>query len=94
VSSHLIAPSLSPRPFAYVDGRLQCSGVDVTALAEEFGTPLYVYSGDGIRERVGMLQDAFGTARTAGFDHTICYAVKANSSLAILRMLIRHRFGW
>ena len=78
----LIAHSLSPRPFAYADGRLHCSGVDLTALAEEFGTPLYVYSGDGIRERVGMLQGAFGAV-----EHTVCYAVKANSSLAILKML-------
>jgi len=78
----LIAHSLSPRPFAYADGRLHCSGVDLTALAEEFGTPLYVYSGDGIRERVGMLQSAFSAV-----EHTICYAVKANSSLAILKML-------
>jgi len=72
----------SPRPFVYEGDRLVCSGVDVTALAEEFGTPLYVYSGDGIRERVGMLQGAFGAV-----EHTVCYAVKANSSLAILKML-------
>jgi diaminopimelate decarboxylase len=51
-------------------------------LAEEFGTPLYVYSADAVRERVGMLQGSF-----AGADTTVCYAVKANSSLAILNML-------
>lgn len=80
--SFSLAPSLSPRPFAYADGRLQVSGVDVSALAEEFGTPLYVYSADNIRERVAMLQRGF-----AGVDHMVCYAVKANSSLAILKML-------
>ncbi len=56
--------------------------MDLTALAEEFGTPLYVYSADAIRERVGMLQREF-----AGTPHTLCYAVKANSSLAILKVL-------
>jgi diaminopimelate decarboxylase len=82
VSSFEIVPSLSPRPFAYVDARLQCSGVDLTALAEEFGTPLYVYSAEAIAERVGML-----AGELAGLDHTVCYAVKANSSLAILKLL-------
>jgi diaminopimelate decarboxylase len=59
-----------------------CSGVDLTALAEQFGTPLYVYSADAIRERLGMLE-----GELAGLEHTVCYAVKANSSLAILKML-------
>jgi diaminopimelate decarboxylase len=73
---------LSPRPFAYAGDRLQCSGVDLTALAEQFGTPLYVYSADGIRERVALLQNSF-----VAVEHTLCYAVKANSSLAIMKML-------
>jgi diaminopimelate decarboxylase len=66
----------------YANDRLLCSGVDLSALAEEFGTPLYVYSADAIRERLGMLE-----GELAGLDHTVCYAVKANSSLAILKML-------
>jgi diaminopimelate decarboxylase len=73
---------LNPRPFSYVNDRLMCSGVDVSALAEQYGTPLYVYSADGIRERLGMLE-----GELAGLEHTVCYAVKANSSLAILKML-------
>jgi diaminopimelate decarboxylase len=73
---------LNPRPFSYVHDRLMCSGVDLTALAEQFGTPLYVYSADAIRERLGMLE-----GELAGLEHTVCYAVKANSSLAILKML-------
>jgi diaminopimelate decarboxylase len=72
----------SPRPFLYVDHRLTCSGADLTELAEQFGTPLYVYSADAIRERVEMLQREF-----APIAHTLCYAVKANSSLAILKLL-------
>jgi diaminopimelate decarboxylase len=72
----------SPRPFTYVEDRLECSGADLTALAEEFGTPLYVYSADAIAGRARLLQ-----GELAAVPHTICYAVKANSSLAILKML-------
>jgi diaminopimelate decarboxylase len=75
-------PSPSPRPFTYVNARLTCSAADLTELAERFGTPLYVYSADAIRERVAMLQTEF-----AALPHTLCYAVKANSSLAILKLL-------
>jgi len=70
------------RPFVYESERLVCGGVDVAGLAEEFGTPLYVYSGDQIAERAKMLQAAF-----AGMEHTVCYAVKANPSLAVLKLL-------
>jgi len=66
----------------YEEEQLTCAGVGLAELAEEFGTPLYVYSADAVRERVGMLQGSF-----AGSDTTVCYAVKANSSLAILKML-------
>jgi diaminopimelate decarboxylase len=77
-----IRPDSSPRPFTYANARLACSGADLTELAESFGTPLYVYSADAIRERVRMLQTEF-----AAVPNTLCYAVKANSSLAILKML-------
>ena len=59
------------------------------ALAKRFGTPLYVYSADQISERLGMFQKAL-----AGRDHLICYAVKANSSLAILKMLAKRGAGF
>jgi diaminopimelate decarboxylase len=74
--------STSPRPFVYVHNRLTCSGADLTELAETYGTPLYVYSADAIRERLGMLQAEF-----AAVPNTLCYAVKANPSLAILKLL-------
>ena len=48
----------------------------------QHGTPLYVYSAEQIRHRFGLFQQAF-----AGRPFTVCYAVKANSALAILRML-------
>jgi diaminopimelate decarboxylase len=61
---------------------LCCDGVSLETLAEEYGTPLYVYSAEQIRYRFGLFQQAL-----AGRDATVCYAVKANSSLAILRLL-------
>ena len=75
-------PSPSPRPFAYANQRLACSGADLTDLADRFGTPLYVYSAASIRDRVAMLQAEFSAV-----PNTLCYAVKANSSLAILKLL-------
>jgi diaminopimelate decarboxylase len=78
----VIKTSTSPRPFVYENDRLACSGVDMTELASEFGTPLYVYSADAVGERVAMLQEAFASLPT-----TLCYAVKANSSLALMKML-------
>jgi len=73
---------VGPRPFHYSGRELYCDGVSLKALAEEFGTPLYVYSAQQIRHRFGLFQQAL-----AGRDATACYAVKANSSLAILRLL-------
>ena len=72
----------APRPLAYRHHELEISGTPLTALAEQFGTPLYVYSADDIHNRAAMLAEAFTTT-----DHTLCYAVKANSSLALLRLL-------
>ena len=72
----------APRPFRYVESRLCCGDVELSELAERFGTPLYVYSADDVRERAEMLEREF-----AGVEHTVCYAVKANSALAILRLL-------
>jgi len=73
------------RPFHYRNRTLCCDGVPLDALAEEYGTPLYVYSAGQIRERFGLFQAAFGGDPARPF--TLCYAVKANSALAILRML-------
>ena len=51
-------------------------------LAEKFGTPLYVYSAEAVRERVGMF-----LRELADVCHTVCYAVKANSNLSLLKLL-------
>jgi diaminopimelate decarboxylase len=78
----IAAPQQNPRPFVYRNRTLHCDGADLTALAGKYGTPLYVYSATQITERFQLFQQAF-----ANRPHTICYAVKANSSLAILRLL-------
>jgi diaminopimelate decarboxylase len=70
------------RPFPRVDGVLHCGEVPAEALAERFGTPLYVYDMAWIRDRVRAFQSAFG-----GLDHLIAYSVKANGNLSVLRAL-------
>jgi diaminopimelate decarboxylase len=77
------------RPFAYRNRTLHCDGISLSNLAEEHGTPLYVYSAQQISYRFQLFQSAF-----AQRPHTICYAVKANSSLAILRLLATQGAGF
>jgi diaminopimelate decarboxylase len=71
--------------------RLQIAGQDAAALAERFGTPLYVYGKDRILERYARLDDAF--ARRSVRPARICYAMKANAHRGILRLL-RRRGAW
>jgi diaminopimelate decarboxylase len=68
--------------FHYRDGRLHCEDVDLALVAEKFGTPLYVYSAGTILDHYTRLDAAL-----APLDHLICYAVKANSNRAILKLL-------
>ena len=79
-SSESVFPA--PRPLAYRKGVLAISGVDLEDLAAPFGTPLYVYSADDLRARAAMFAREF-----AAVTHRVCYAVKANSSLALLKLL-------
>ena len=65
-----------------VGSALQCDEVALERLAERFGTPLYVYSALTVRERMASFEHAFRKV-----PHTVCYSVKANSSLGILRLL-------
>jgi diaminopimelate decarboxylase len=80
--------SIEERPpaFTYRNGHsgrtLCCDEVEVERLARRFGTPLYVYSANAIRARVAAFARAFEKQ-----SHTICYSVKANSNLAVLRLL-------
>ncbi len=79
------------RPFSYPlpDASLHCGAVSLESLARKFGTPLYVYSADQIIQRLHLFQSAFATR-----DHLVCYAVKANSALAILKLLASHGAGF
>ena len=68
---------------------LQCDRIALSVLAQKFATPLYVYSAAAIRRRYREFDRAF-----RGFPHTVCYSVKANSNLAILRLLARLGCGF
>jgi diaminopimelate decarboxylase len=68
--------------FHYRHGKLFCEDVDLARVAEEFGTPTYVYSAGTILDHYARLDAAL-----APVDHLICYAVKANSNRAILKLL-------
>ena len=75
--------------FHYQQGQLCCEGVDLAELARTHGTPLYVYSARTIVDHFRRLDAAL-----SGLDHLICYAVKANSNLAVLDLLARERSGF
>jgi len=72
-----------------LDGRLHLEGVALDTLAERFGTPLYVYSRQALESAYQAYVQAF-----AETPHLICYAVKANSSLAILNLFARLGAGF
>jgi diaminopimelate decarboxylase len=88
-----LTPILDPssRPFHHPQpGRaLHCGKVSLEALARQYGTPLYVYSADQIVERLVLFQQALSRR-----DYLVCYAVKANSALAILKLLADHGAGF
>jgi len=68
--------------FRYVGNRLFCEGVSVESLARKFGTPLYIYSQ---RTLAGHFQKL--DAAMAPVEHLICFALKSNSNLSVLRAL-------
>jgi diaminopimelate decarboxylase len=72
-----------------IDGRLHLEDVALDTLAERFGTPLYAYSRRALESAYQAYADAF-----AETPHLICYAVKANSSLAILNLFARLGAGF
>ncbi|HEY0370007.1 MAG TPA: hypothetical protein VGC85_10440, partial [Chthoniobacterales bacterium] len=75
--------------FQYRNGRLHCEDADLEQVAERFGTPLYVYSASTILDHFRRLNDSLGQ-----LEHLICYAVKANSNGAILRLLAEEGAGF
>jgi diaminopimelate decarboxylase len=74
--------------FAYRGEALSCEEVPIAAIAREVGTPCYVYSHRMLVEGYRALDQAF-----AGLPHVICYAMKANANLAILRAFIDEGAG-
>jgi diaminopimelate decarboxylase len=76
-------------PFIYRDRQLHAEDVNVATIAAEVGTPCYVYSRAYIEERFRSFDSAFD-----GRDHLVCYAVKANSNLAVLNVLARLGSGF
>ena len=68
--------------FTYRDGEMFAEGVPLSRIAREVGTPVYVYSAATLRRHFRVFDEAF-----AGADHLVCYAMKANSNQAILRLL-------
>ncbi|HCE41667.1 diaminopimelate decarboxylase [Alloalcanivorax profundimaris] len=76
-------------PFSYRDGTLFAEEMPVAQLAERFGTPLYLYSRAALEDRYNAFDEAFGD-----HPHRVCYAVKANSNLAVLNVLARCGAGF
>src|SRR5256885_2791296 len=68
---------------------LHCESVSLAQLARQYDTPLYVYSANAIRTRYRTLDGAF-----ANVPHTICYSVKANSNLSVLKLLAKEGAGF
>ena len=68
--------------FYYGDGGLRCEGVALAEISESVGSPTYVYSHAALERAYRELEEAF-----SGLDHLVCYAVKANSNLSVLRAL-------
>src|SRR5665213_80884 len=75
--------------FRYKSGRLYCEEVDLESIAREAGTPCYVYSAQSILDAYRAYDAALGD-----LPHMVCYAVKANSTLAVLSLLAREGCGF
>ena len=90
-SSSVSSSMNSPYPVTQLSARSSEAGTQLflenaalNALAKQFGTPLYVYSTQALTDALGQYQHAF-----AALNPLICYAVKANSNLSILRHFTR-----
>lgn len=74
--------------FPYRHGHLHCEGVPLATLADDVGTPAYVYSKASLLESYGAYDTAFKDV-----PHVICYAIKANSNLAVISTLAKAGAG-
>jgi len=75
--------------FHYVENTLYCEDVPLADIAKAAGTPAYVYSSATILDNYRAYDESFGD-----LPHTVCYAVKANSSLGILSLLAKAGSGF
>jgi len=74
--------------FAYRGGILHAESVDLSAVADQIGTPFYCYSTATLERHFRVFDEAF-----AGLDHMVCYSVKANSNIAVIKTLARAGAG-
>jgi len=74
--------------FVYKDGKLYCEDVNIQNLASKIGTPFYIYSKKAIIDKINEYKEAFKDYPTL-----ICYALKANSNLSILKIFEEHGLG-
>ncbi|MBP8984572.1 MAG: diaminopimelate decarboxylase [Syntrophobacterales bacterium] len=74
--------------FKYVNDELYCEGVPVSRIAEDIGTPFYLYSTRTLTNHYRVFDRAF-----SGLRHIVCYSVKANSNVAILKLLVKEGAG-
>src|SRR5204863_9711665 len=81
------SPDLLMDYFNYLRGELRVEDVPVQDIAEKHGTPVYIYSGRTILEHYRKLRDAFAGAALVDHAPRICYSVKANSNLSILKLM-------
>jgi diaminopimelate decarboxylase len=75
--------------FRYVGNKLFCEGVSVESLVKRFGTPLFIYSQNTLTDHFQTLDRAM-----AGVEHLVCFAMKSNSNLAVLRTLADQGSGF
>jgi diaminopimelate decarboxylase len=75
--------------FNYVGDELYVEDVPVKRLADEFGTPLYIYSAKTLRHHFKVFDDAFGDVK-----HLICFAMKSNSNLGVLKLFVKMGAGF
>jgi diaminopimelate decarboxylase len=75
--------------FEYQEGELHCEGVPLRKIAQEVGTPVYIYSEQTLKRHVRVFDEAFQSV-----PHLICYAIKANSNINLLRRFAQWGTGF
>jgi len=70
-------------------GALWAEGVPLETIAREVGTPTYVYSSATLNRHLTVVREAFGAV-----PHVLCYSVKANSTLGVLKLVAKQRPGF